>query len=107
LLKYLDWKKNSADETTGNEDYLFMSERGGKFATRSLQSMFETAVKGAGLRKYSIHACRHSFGTYLYQKTKNLRMVQKQLGHVNIATTTVYSDVTPEQMSNGVQGLWE
>jgi site-specific recombinase XerD len=34
-------------------------------------------------------------------------MVQKQLGHVNIATTTVYSDVTPEQMSNGVQGLWE
>ncbi len=69
--------------------------------------MFETAVKGAGLPKYSIHACRHSFGTYLYQKTKNLRMVQKQLGHVNIATTQVYADVTPEEMSNGIQGLWE
>ncbi len=107
LLEYLDWKKKSVDEPTGKDDYLFLSERGGKFATRSLQSMFETAVKGAGLPRYSIHACRHSFGTYLYQKTKNLRMVQKQLGHASIATTQVYADVPPEEMSNGVQGLWE
>ena len=107
LLEYLDWKKKAVDEPTGKEDYLFLSERGGKFATRSLQSMFETAVKGAGLPKYSIHACRHSFGTYLYQKTKNLRMVQKQLGHTSVSTTQVYADVTPEEMSNGVQGLWE
>jgi len=107
LLQYLDWKKKAVGEPIGRDDYLFLSERGGKFATRSLQSMFETAVKGAGLPKYSIHACRHSFGTYLYQKTKNLRMVQKQLGHVNIATTQVYADVTPEEMSNGIQGLWE
>ena len=63
LLQYLDWKKNAADEPTGPDDHLFLSERGGKFATRSLQSMFETAIKGASLPKYSIHACRHSFGT--------------------------------------------
>jgi integrase/recombinase XerD len=107
LLEYLDWKKKAVDEPTGKEDYLFLSERGGKFATRSLQSMFETAVKGAGLPKYSIHACRHSFGTYLYQKTKNLRMVQKQLGHTSVSTTQVYADVPAEEMSKGVQGLWE
>jgi integrase/recombinase XerD len=107
LLEYHVWKKKSVDEPVEPDDYLFQSERGGQFATRSLQSMFEIAVKGAGLPKYSIHACRHSFGTYLYQKTKDLRMVQKQLGHVSIATTQVYADVTPEEMSNGIQGLWE
>lgn len=107
LIEYLDWKKKSVEEPPGKDDYLFSSERGGKFATRSLQSMFETAVKGAGLPKYSIHACRHSFGTYLYQQTRNLRMVQKQLGHASIATTQVYADVTPEEMSNGIQGLWK
>jgi len=107
LLEYLAWKKKSVDEPIEPDDHLFLSERKTKFATRSLQSMFETAVRGAGLPKYSIHACRHSFGTYLYQKTKDLRMVQKQLGHASIATTQVYADVTPEMMSNGIQGLWE
>jgi site-specific recombinase XerD len=107
LLEYLDWKKKSVDEPTGPDDYLFISERGDKFATRSLQSMFKSAVKGANLPTYSIHACRHSFGTYLYQNTKNLRMVQKQLGHSSVATTQVYADVTPEEMSSGMQNLWE
>ena len=33
----------------------------------------------AGLRVSEIVSVRHSYGTYLFQKTKNLRLVQKQL----------------------------
>ena len=56
---------------------------------------------------YSIHSLRHSWGTYLYAKTKNLRLVQKELRHRSIQTTTVYADVTPEERSEAVNGVWD
>ena len=43
----------------------------------------------------------------MYKKTKDLRLVQKQLGHSNIATTTVYADVTIEETVEAVNGLFE
>ena len=70
--------------------------------------IFKTCLAAANLPPYySIHACRHSYGTYLYQKTKDLRMVQKQLGHASITTKTVYADVTIQDTLNGVNGLFE
>ena len=36
-----------------------------------------------------------------------MRLVQKQLGHSNIATTTVYADVTIEETVEAVNGLFE
>jgi site-specific recombinase XerD len=87
---------------------LFVTKRKGKYTTRALQVMFKEACRRAGLSAdNSIHACRHSYGTYLFQKTKNLRLVQKELRHRNIQTTTVYADVTPEEAANSVNGVWE
>ena len=44
---------------------------------------------------------------YLLRKTGTLRMVQKQLGHRNPATTAnMYADVTFEDMRDGVDGLY-
>ena len=56
---------------------------------------------------YSIHSLRHSWGTYLYQKTKDLRLVQKELRHRSPQTTAVYADVTPEERSEAVNGVWD
>ena len=56
--------------------------------------------------KCTPHSLRHSFALYLYEKTKDLRLVQKQLGHSNIGTTTIYADVTPERASEQVEGMW-
>jgi len=36
-----------------------------------------------------------------------LRLVQKQLGHSSITTTTVYADVTVEETLDAVNGLFE
>ncbi|HWU44197.1 MAG TPA: site-specific integrase [Bdellovibrio sp.] len=38
------------------------------------------------------HALRHTFAIELYQKTKDLRLVQVALGHRNITNTMVYAD---------------
>lgn len=38
------------------------------------------------------HSLRHTFAIRLYQKTKDLRLVQVALGHRNISNTMVYAD---------------
>jgi len=38
------------------------------------------------------HALRHTFAIQLYQKTKDLRLVQVALGHRNITNTMIYAD---------------
>ena len=39
-----------------------------------------------------LHSLRHTFAIRLYQKTKDLRLVQVALGHQNITNTMVYAD---------------
>ncbi|MBL6995879.1 tyrosine-type recombinase/integrase [Desulfobacula sp.] len=46
---------------------------------------------------YSIHSARHTYGTYLYYTTQNLRYVQKQLGRSNITMTSLFADVMPSE----------
>lgn len=38
------------------------------------------------------HSLRHTFAIELYQKTKDLRLVQVALGHRNITNTMIYAD---------------
>jgi len=107
LSEYLKWKR-LLNEPTGDDDPLLMSSHRKPYSTRTLQYAFKRSIKEAGLPStYSIHACRHSYGTYLYQKTKNLRLVQKQLGHSSITTTTVYTDVPMEETIDAVNGLYK
>lgn len=107
LRDFISWKRRIG-EPAGCEDYLLVTERGGKFTIRALQLLFKRAVKRAGLPEHlSIHACRHSYGTYLYQRTKDLRLVQDQLGHSSPSVTQVYSHITPEERVKSVNDLWE
>ena len=107
LAEYLKWKR-SLDEPTGDDYPLLVSSHGRAYSPRMLQYAFKVSAKEAGLPGYySIHACRHSYGTFLYQKTKNLRLVQKQLGHSSITTTTVYADVLVKETLEAVNGLFE
>lgn len=48
----------------------------------------EAQLKKPGL---SCHSLRHTFGTLLYEATKDLRLVQEELGHASYETTTRYA----------------
>ncbi|MFC1562560.1 tyrosine-type recombinase/integrase [candidate division KSB1 bacterium] len=61
----------------------------------TLQKLFQRACANVGLNeKYSIHSTRHTMGFLLLKKTKNLRLVQKQLRHSSPQITAAfYADV--------------
>lgn len=39
-----------------------------------------------------IHSLRHTFAVRLYLKTKDIRLVQRALGHKHLATTLIYQE---------------
>ncbi len=76
---------------------VFASPRGG---TLTRQAFWKTvrnyaAAIGIGSRVHP-HQLRHTFATHLLAGGADLRSVQSMLGHADIATTEVYTHVTPE-----------
>lgn len=52
--------------------------------------------------KYSFHALRHSFATYLISKKVPLAHIQKALGHSRIQTTMLYTHITDVELNNKI-----
>ena len=106
LKAYIDYKRKTLKQDVGSDAPLFTGRDGQHSPPITLMKSFKTAIKDAGLRnKLSIHACRHSYATYLLHDTGNLRYVQKQLGHASIAMTSVYADILPEENGRLAQML--
>ena len=82
-------------------DFVFSSERGGKLTTRTAQKVFENSFKKSGVKKdATFHSLRHSFATHLLENGVDVRYVQELLGHQNIRTTQLYTQVTNPKLKN-------
>ena len=76
---------------------LFVNGRGGRLGRQGAWLILKEAAEAAGLSAdFSPHSMRHSFATHLLQGGADIRVVQELLGHASIATTQVYTKVTPE-----------
>jgi site-specific recombinase XerD len=77
---------------------LFTGRNEGHCAVITLMKSFKRAIEDSHLPlHFSIHSARHTYATFLLHATKNLRYVQKQLGHSKISMTALYADVLPSE----------
>jgi len=95
---YLNYKRKSLNQSTEDNDLLFVSERKDKMNQQGLYYVWAGACKKALGKSYGVHAGRHTFGYNLYNEEKDIKAVKEQLGHQNIATTDRYTKVTPEDI---------
>lgn len=81
--------------------YLFSSQQGGRLSERSAQLILTKALLKAGISKdATFHSLRHSFATHLLENGTDVRYVQKLLGHANIRTTQIYTQITNPKLKN-------
>lgn len=81
-------------------NYLLEGQYGGQYAKVSVQNIFKTAMRKAGIHKnIGIHGLRHSYATHLLEAGADMRFIQELLGHNSIKTTQIYTKVTPKSLS--------
>jgi integrase/recombinase XerD len=100
-IKYITIYKNEirvhADVKKGNEDVLFLNNRGSKLSRVMIFYIIKDLALKAGIKKtVSPHTFRHSFATHLVEGGADLRAVQEMLGHASITTTEIYTHLDRE-----------
>ncbi len=78
---------------------LFLSNWGKPFTPRGIQKKIKDLAAAAGLAyvdKITPHALRHTHAVHALQSGVNIVSIKKHLGHKNLKTTMVYTEISDE-----------
>ena len=78
--------------------YVFLTSRGGPMTRQGFWKMLRQRALILGLPPVSPHRLRHSFATHLLEGGADLRAVQAMLGHADIGTTQIYTEVARQKL---------
>ncbi len=80
-------------------DTLLLSRTGRPLSRIEIWRLIKKYAARAGMPKnLTVHTLRHCFATHLLAGGADLRSVQEMLGHVDIATTQIYTHVDQERL---------
>jgi integrase/recombinase XerD len=91
----LDYKEKNSSDGRG---YIFLVN-GKKMTYRGIQHAIKISAERAGIDKpVHVHTLRHSFATHLLENGVDIRKIQKLLGHSNLQTTQIYTQVSSDEI---------
>ena len=64
---------------------------------------FRDALAKASIPAFRFHDLRHTFGTRLLRKTRNLKLVSTLMGHKSIETTMRYAHILDDDLRDGLE----
>jgi integrase/recombinase XerD len=80
-------------------DFLLLSRTGRPMSRIGVWRLVKKYAIRAGMpRNLTVHTLRHCFATHLLAGGAGLRSIQEMLGHVDIATTQIYTHVDQERL---------
>ena len=97
LNKYLN---NRRMKNPGkNSDFLFLNRYGEQVSRVYFFKQVKKYAQQAGIKtEISPHTLRHCFATHMLENGAELRAVQEMLGHANIATTQIYTNISSKRI---------
>jgi integrase/recombinase XerD len=98
-----DYVKNIRPQliADGNEDALFVNMNGERMSRQGFWKIIKYYQEKAGIEKeITPHTLRHSFAVHLLENGADLRSIQEMLGHADISSTHVYSQLVKKQLKD-------
>ncbi len=94
------WREKKPQQT----DMLFTTLGGKLLSDRYLRAMVKRyGTKAVISKDVHPHTLRHTFATDLYRETKNIRLVQKALGHSDLSTTMIYTHIVDDELEDALK----
>jgi integrase/recombinase XerD len=90
-----------AVQATRPETHLFVNRRGAPLTRQGLYKIIQGHARRAGLaHRMSPHTLRHTFATHILAGGCDLRSLQEMLGHADLATTQLYTQLSSERLKD-------
>jgi site-specific recombinase XerD len=83
------------------KEYLFNGQFDVQYSERSISQFLKKYAEAAGIKKKIYpHLIRHTSATHLLEQGTDMSIIQKILGHSDIKTTHLYSQISSNLISN-------